>query len=354
MRLGNAKLGRFMSPDNFIQDPYNTQSFNRYSYVWNNPLRYNDPSGEFLVTAFIIGAVAGAYFGGSQANGTYNPLKWKLNATTAFSMLSGAVIGGISSVAGAAAGAAALTASGVTGGILGGIISGGVGGFVGGGISGAFMSGLPGGNGDFFKGMLQGAVTGLVGGALIGGAISGIGAAIKGNNIWNGKEITKAVTNQPTANSLSKISENLDESLGNQTTSTEISNNNGITKSTAPQGISNKINNAIPDSGPIHYKSDYLKPHGVDGTHNWSRTSIEIVADNGVIFPESIGKDGIKQILIQHDGVKHGVKGIFELIIRDNAVHHQRFIPNGVINGIPNQPFQRLPKGTFNPIKWWK
>ena len=27
----------------------NTQSFNRYSYVWNNPLRYNDPSGEVML-----------------------------------------------------------------------------------------------------------------------------------------------------------------------------------------------------------------------------------------------------------------------------------------------------------------
>ncbi len=33
-------------PDNFIQQPFNTQSYNRYGYVLNNPLLYIDPSGE--------------------------------------------------------------------------------------------------------------------------------------------------------------------------------------------------------------------------------------------------------------------------------------------------------------------
>ena len=47
-RMYDPKLRRFLSPDNYIQNPYNTQSFNRYSYVWNNPLTYNDPSGELV------------------------------------------------------------------------------------------------------------------------------------------------------------------------------------------------------------------------------------------------------------------------------------------------------------------
>jgi RHS repeat-associated protein len=44
-RVYDAELGRFLSADRYIQAPYNTQSFNRYSYVWNNPLKYTDPSG---------------------------------------------------------------------------------------------------------------------------------------------------------------------------------------------------------------------------------------------------------------------------------------------------------------------
>jgi len=37
-RMYDAKLGRFLSPDNYVQEPFNTQSFNRYGYVWSNPL----------------------------------------------------------------------------------------------------------------------------------------------------------------------------------------------------------------------------------------------------------------------------------------------------------------------------
>ena len=57
-RLYDPKVRRLMAPDNFVQDPTNTQSFNRYGYVWNNPLKYTDPSGEIAVTAsIVIGAV---------------------------------------------------------------------------------------------------------------------------------------------------------------------------------------------------------------------------------------------------------------------------------------------------------
>ena len=45
-RIYDPYLGRFLSADPVLQDPSNMQSFNRYSYVWNNPLRYSDPSGN--------------------------------------------------------------------------------------------------------------------------------------------------------------------------------------------------------------------------------------------------------------------------------------------------------------------
>jgi RHS repeat-associated protein len=45
-RLYDPKLHRFLQPDNYVQDPSNTQNYNRYGYVLNNPLKYSDPSGE--------------------------------------------------------------------------------------------------------------------------------------------------------------------------------------------------------------------------------------------------------------------------------------------------------------------
>ncbi len=93
----DANLGRFLSPDNFIQDPYNTQSFNRYGYVWNNPLKFNDPSGELFVVAMIVGAVIGAYIGGASANGgNLNPLKWDWSSGATWAGIGiGAVVGAV-------------------------------------------------------------------------------------------------------------------------------------------------------------------------------------------------------------------------------------------------------------------
>ncbi|NOX76611.1 MAG: hypothetical protein GXP17_08395 [Gammaproteobacteria bacterium] len=47
-RVFDPELGRFLSADPFVQFKKNLQSFNRYSYLLNNPLSYTDPSGYFL------------------------------------------------------------------------------------------------------------------------------------------------------------------------------------------------------------------------------------------------------------------------------------------------------------------
>jgi len=63
-RIYDPMLKQFLSPDNFIQDPENSQSYNRYGYAWNNPLLYTDPSGEIfqigIGLAIGIGAAIGA------------------------------------------------------------------------------------------------------------------------------------------------------------------------------------------------------------------------------------------------------------------------------------------------------
>jgi len=44
-RVYDPVLGRFLSADPFVPDPALTQSYNRYSYVRNDPLSFTDPSG---------------------------------------------------------------------------------------------------------------------------------------------------------------------------------------------------------------------------------------------------------------------------------------------------------------------
>jgi RHS repeat-associated protein len=41
----DPRLGRFITPDPVVTQPFNSQAHNRYSYVLNNPLRYTDPTG---------------------------------------------------------------------------------------------------------------------------------------------------------------------------------------------------------------------------------------------------------------------------------------------------------------------
>jgi len=44
-RIYEPNIARFVSADPIIQDPEHSQSYNRYSYVWNNPTNLTDPTG---------------------------------------------------------------------------------------------------------------------------------------------------------------------------------------------------------------------------------------------------------------------------------------------------------------------
>ena len=45
-RFYSPTLGRFIQPDSIVPDMTNNQAWNRYSYSYNNPLNYTDPSGH--------------------------------------------------------------------------------------------------------------------------------------------------------------------------------------------------------------------------------------------------------------------------------------------------------------------
>ena len=90
-RLYDPALHRFLMPDNYIQDPFNTQNFNRYGYCLNNPLKYTDPNGEIIWAAVIVGAIIGAtsYATSAAMNDSWSWEKF------AWSTLGGAVMGAI-------------------------------------------------------------------------------------------------------------------------------------------------------------------------------------------------------------------------------------------------------------------
>jgi len=61
-RVYDPLTAMFFSPDPYISSPEDWLSYNRYSYVLNNPFRYTDPSGN--VPWFIFPTFSYSYYGG--------------------------------------------------------------------------------------------------------------------------------------------------------------------------------------------------------------------------------------------------------------------------------------------------
>ena len=182
-RLYDPALGRFLSPDPYVQAPDFTQNFNRYSYCLNNPLIYVDKDGEFwnLIIGGLIGGIANLISNWDNIKGNF----WK--GLGYFGIGAGV---GVLSAAGGAWLAGVTKAVGFGAGAL---IGAGTGAFTGGATSIL----LNGGNnllnnGSFFDNWKSNLVSGVIGGTIsgaIGGGIRGYKYAKElGANPWTGEK----------------------------------------------------------------------------------------------------------------------------------------------------------------------
>ncbi|HXT99775.1 MAG TPA: RHS repeat-associated core domain-containing protein, partial [Polyangia bacterium] len=185
-RVYDPELGRFLSPDPNVQFVADLQSYNRYSYVLNNPLRYTDPTG---------------YYG--STGGQFNPAQF------AFGVLLGVVVSGACGYAAAACAAAYIVmisytattmymAGASANQIIGAAAIGIAAGFVGGAVGGAITEGLGGG----------------VGAAMVGGAFSqitstAITTAVMGGNLSAGDFFLGVVTAAVTSGVIAGMNSNL-------------------------------------------------------------------------------------------------------------------------------------------------
>ncbi|QEK53216.1 RHS repeat-associated core domain-containing protein [Pedobacter aquae] len=203
-RLYDPKLHRFLQPDNYVQDPYNSQNFNRYGYVLNNPLSHVDPSGEivwfvpaliFIAKAAATGAaIAAVGYTASVAlsPGGFNNWDWgQFGKSVGIGAISGVVTGGIGEVFGHAAGSF-LNEVGraATHGFANGVISEFTGGdfmqgFLSGGLGSLAGSGFQAWGGDFAK-----SFGGTVGFSALAG---GVGAELTGGDFWRGAAVGATV-----------------------------------------------------------------------------------------------------------------------------------------------------------------
>ncbi len=147
-RLYDPTIARFMSADSIIPFQYDTQAFNRYSYVKNNPLKYTDPSGHYWFSKAM----------------KWVKKNWRTIVTIAVVTVATIATGGFGGVA--LAGSLGMTTTTLGGSILVGAVAGSGAGFVG-GVLGSKLNGAS--WSSAFKTGLRGALVGAISGAVAGG-----------------------------------------------------------------------------------------------------------------------------------------------------------------------------------------
>jgi RHS repeat-associated protein len=201
-RLYDPVVHRFLQPDNFIQDPHNTQNYNRYGYVLNNPLKYTDPSGEEFLTMVAIGVGVGIAAYILNAIAVEAPINFQgVLQTTMMSLISTTLTFGVGS---ATAGISNFFLRASVQAVAHGTLQGGlsefngdkfINGFASGSISSLASSAFSGGTNLDAKGnVLEGTGWGGAGkfassgvGLVSFGTISGgLGAKLTGGNFWAG------------------------------------------------------------------------------------------------------------------------------------------------------------------------
>jgi RHS repeat-associated protein len=163
-RIYDPLIGRFLQPDPIIQEPYNSQNFNRYTYVLNSPLSYTDPSGYSFWTEVRrpVAAIAVTWLLGPGA----------YSFSGIFGAGTGLGIAGSFGMTGVAAGYASAAAAGFA---AGGISGGNIQSAIAGAFSGMMMQGIGGALGHAGEAFLSGThLTRIAAHAAVGCAMAGV------------------------------------------------------------------------------------------------------------------------------------------------------------------------------------
>lgn len=333
-RLYDPVVGRFLSPDPYVQAPDFSQNFNRYSYALNNPLRFTDPNGEFI--HIIIGAAIG---------GAVN-LIYKAASGQIHNWQDGLVAFGIGAAAGAigaATGGAAFIAAGGGAAGAGGIMAGMAGGVFG------YMGSAPIqniGNHLYFGDPLMSTgdyAMGLAVSGLTGGITNGIAAKMSGKNIWNGKSDIPEPS--PSAIASTKPNPGKVEPLDKQYLDAQRSRTPSIVARATPEGNSYTIDYDLNHPNPNSYSIDggktILTRPSIQGYNPRISSQTDLYHNFPQKFDAKIVQYGnwsnsLKDMKIYNNyghfyelpGTINGKFGLYQIGINDaGIVYHKNFVP---------------------------
>lgn len=122
------RIGRFTQQDTYAGDPKDPLSLNLYTYGYNNPVRYSDPSGHIALSLILGGALVGAALGyGGSLIGQLAANNWDFSAVNTRSLWVSMGAGAITGALAPFAMGATLFGSALLGAVAGGALLGGIG-----------------------------------------------------------------------------------------------------------------------------------------------------------------------------------------------------------------------------------
>ena len=184
-RVYDPELGRFISADPHVQFEKDSQSYNRYSYVLNNPLKYTDPTGYFLrktlqqmspfVATVITVVLNFVPYAGPVLSAGFSAMYAKANGASDFMVAFSAAV---AYAGGQMGNSAAGIQAGVTASLPQMIASGAIAGAFSGGMH-AMVNGS-----NFGRGVIQGAA----GGAMTAAVVYGVRQSVA-NRVTQGSKV---------------------------------------------------------------------------------------------------------------------------------------------------------------------
>lgn len=350
-RIYDPVLHRFIQPDNFIQNPDDTQNYNRYAYVLNNPLKYVDINGEsfgswwsanwksvvtiaavVIVTVAVtvltagMGTVAAGFMIGAAGGFTGAALGTALNGGSVSDVL-------ISGIGGALVG-------GLSGALGGGLASYAPKGIIPGALFGSFsnytISGLS--NVMTGKDFNENAGMSLTLGFITGGGVGFRSARESGANIWTGAAV-KAKPQPSVIPSLTEPTNEAVEQTADALTSPQTQTNfsNSSAMSDMPQqGIAiPAVEDALDEISINSNKYQKVYQHGLEyadrvrarGVQDPVSHNFPYSFDDAILSTNPIPKSNGYQIY-QLKGFMNDKRGVFEIgVTRDNVIDHRFFRP---------------------------